>query len=155
MKCRGFRASRGFALWTPTRALSWTFWGTYSAPRLPAVSGNDRWPLTQCEYSVIIRDMDFFPSFHWRDTNFFGNFCWRDKNFFHGSFPQNTGPVLPINNEQSLTVHMNFSLTRGNFERRVTHCTTPGNRPCQGNFSPCEQNAKVAPGKSSLADAHY
>ena len=47
----------------------------------------------------------------------------------------------------SVTVHMNLSLPRGNFERRVTHCTIPGNRPCQGNFSPCEQNAKVAPGQ--------
>ena len=47
----------------------------------------------------------------------------------------------------SVTVHMNFSLPRSNFERRVTRCTTPGNRPCQGNFSPCEQNAKVAPGQ--------
>ena len=34
---------------------------------------------------------------------------------------------------------------RGNFERRVTRCTTPGNPPCRGNFSPCEQNAKAAP----------
>ena len=55
----------------------------------------------------------------------------------------------------SVTVHMNFSLRRGNFERWATRCTTPGNRPCEGNFSPCEQNAKVAPGKSSLAHAHY
>ena len=48
----------------------------------------------------------------------------------------------------SVTVHMNFSLPRGNFKRRFTRCTTPGNRPCQGNFSsPCEQNAKVAPGQ--------
>ena len=47
----------------------------------------------------------------------------------------------------SVTVHMNFSLRRGNFERWFTRCTTPGNRPCQGNFSPCEQNAKVAPGQ--------
>ena len=47
----------------------------------------------------------------------------------------------------SVTVHMNFSLPRGNFERRVTCCTTPGNRPCQGNFSPCEKNAKFAPGQ--------
>ena len=45
------------------------------------------------------------------------------------------------------TVHMSFSLTWGNFERRVTHCTTLGNPPCRGNFSPCEQNAKVAPGQ--------
>ena len=47
----------------------------------------------------------------------------------------------------SVAVHMNFSLHRGNFEGWVTRCTTPGNRPCQGNFSPCEQNAKVAPGQ--------
>ena len=46
-----------------------------------------------------------------------------------------------------VTVHMSFSLPRGNFERRVTRCTTPGNPPCRGNFSPCEQNAKVAPGQ--------
>ena len=46
-----------------------------------------------------------------------------------------------------VTVHMSFSLPRGNFERRVTRCRTPGNPPCRGNFSPCEQNAKVAPGQ--------
>ena len=33
-----------------------------------------------------------------------------------------------------VTVHMSFSLPQGNFKRRV-------------NFSPCEQNAKVAPGQ--------
>ena len=47
----------------------------------------------------------------------------------------------------SVTVHMNLSLPRGNFERLVTYCTTSGDRPCQGNFSPFEQNAKVAPGQ--------
>ena len=46
-----------------------------------------------------------------------------------------------------VTVHMSFSLPRGNFERRVTRCPTPGNPPCRGNFSPCEQNAKVALGQ--------
>ena len=46
-----------------------------------------------------------------------------------------------------MTVHMSFLLARGNFERRVTLCTTPGNPPCRGNFSPCEQIAKVAPGQ--------
>ena len=55
----------------------------------------------------------------------------------------------------SVAVHMNFSLPRGNFARWVTHCTTPGNRPCQGNFSPCEQNAKLSRCKSSLAHVHY
>ena len=47
-----------------------------------------------------------------------------------------------------VTVHMSFSLLRGNFERRVTRCTTPGNPPFRGDFSPCEQNAKVAPGQA-------
>ena len=47
----------------------------------------------------------------------------------------------------SVTVHMNFSLPWDNSERRLTRCTTPGNRPCQGSFSPREQNAKVAPGQ--------
>ena len=51
------------------------------------------------------------------------------------------GPVHMISG------HMNFSLPRGNFEKRVTRCTTPGNRPFQGNFSPCGQNAKVASGQ--------
>ena len=46
-----------------------------------------------------------------------------------------------------ITVHVSFSLPRGNFERRVTRCTTPGNPPSRGNFSSCEQNAKVAPGQ--------
>ena len=46
-----------------------------------------------------------------------------------------------------VTVHMSFSLPRGNFERRVTRCMATGNPPCRGNFSPCEQNAKVAPGQ--------
>ena len=46
-----------------------------------------------------------------------------------------------------VTVHMSFSLPRGNFERRVIRCTTPGNPPCRGNFSSSEQNAKVAPGQ--------
>ena len=53
------------------------------------------------------------------------------------------------------TIYMSFSLPQGNFERRVTRCTTPGNPPCRGNFSPCQQNTVVAPGKSSPAHAHY
>ena len=39
-----------------------------------------------------------------------------------------------------VTVHMSFSLSRSNFERQVTCC----NPPCRSNFSPCEQNSKVA-----------
>ena len=46
-----------------------------------------------------------------------------------------------------VTVHMSSSLPRSNFVRQVTRCTTPGNPPCRGNFSPCEQNVKVAPGQ--------
>ena len=46
-----------------------------------------------------------------------------------------------------VTVHMSVSLARGNFERRFTRCTTPGNPPCRGNFSPCKQDTKVAPGQ--------
>ena len=46
-----------------------------------------------------------------------------------------------------VTVHMSFSLPRGSFEGWVTRCTTPGNPPCRGNFSPCEQNTKIAPGQ--------
>ena len=53
----------------------------------------------------------------------------------------------PVHGLTPVTVHMSFSLPRGNFERRVTRCITPGNPPCRGNFSPCEQNAKVAPGQ--------
>ena len=45
------------------------------------------------------------------------------------------------------TVHMNVSLPMGNFERQVTHYTTPGNLLSRGNFLPCEQNTKVAPGQ--------
>ena len=45
-----------------------------------------------------------------------------------------------VHNLMPVTVHKSFSLPQGNFERRVTHCTAPSNR---GNFSPCEQNAKV------------
>ena len=41
-------------------------------------------------------------------------------------------------------VHMSLSSPRDNFERQVVRCTTPGNPPCRGNFSPCEQNAKIA-----------
>ena len=42
----------------------------------------------------------------------------------------------------SVTVHMNFSLPQGNFERRVTRCTTGLAR-----VTPSEQNAKVARGQ--------
>ena len=60
---------------------------------------------------------------------------------------QLTDPGVNFASEHGLTfvtVHMNLSLPWGNFERWVTHCTTPGNWPCQDNFSRCEQNANVA-----------
>ena len=43
----------------------------------------------------------------------------------------------PVHGLTPVTVHMSFSLPWGNFERRVTHCTTQSNLPCRGNFSPC------------------
>ena len=49
-----------------------------------------------------------------------------------------------------VTVHTSLSLPQGNFERQVTRCTTPGNPPCRCNFSPCEQNTKVAPARVVL-----
>ena len=63
---------------------------------------------------------------------------------------QLTDPGVNFASVHGLTpvaVHMSFLLPRGNFERRVTRCTKPGNPPCRGNFSPCEQNAKVAQGQ--------
>ena len=63
---------------------------------------------------------------------------------------QLTGPGVnfaSVHGFSPVTVHMSFSLPRGNFERRVTRCATPGNPPCRGNFFPCEQNGTVAPGQ--------
>ena len=71
---------------------------------------------------------------------------------------QLTDPGVNFASVHGLTpviVHMSFSLPRGNFERRITRCTTPGNLPSRGDFSPCEQNSKVARGKISLGHAHY
>ena len=55
----------------------------------------------------------------------------------------------------SVTVDMNLSLPRGNFERCITHCTVPGNRPCQVTFLHVNRTQKFPQGKSSLAHAHY
>ena len=49
-----------------------------------------------------------------------------------------------------VTVHMSFSLPRGNFERRVTRCTTP-----EHNAKIVNRTQKLPRGKSSLAHAHY
>ena len=54
-----------------------------------------------------------------------------------------------------VTVHMSFSLPRGNFERRVTRCTTPGNRLAEATFLHVNRTQKLPPGKSSLAHAYY
>ena len=56
-----------------------------------------------------------------------------------------------------VTVHMSFSLPRGNFEMRVTRCTTPGNPPCiaEVTFLDMNRTQKLPRGKSSLAHAHY
>ena len=45
-----------------------------------------------------------------------------------------------------VTVQTSFLLPRGNFEKRITRCTTQGNPPCRGNFFPCEQERKSCPG---------
>ena len=42
-----------------------------------------------------------------------------------------------------VTVHMSFSLPRGNFERRVTRYTTPGNPPYRGNFLQVNRTQKL------------
>ena len=63
------------------------------------------------------------------------------------AFEQLTDPGVNFASEHGLTfvtLHMNLYLPQGNFERWVTHCTTPGNWPCQDNCSPCEKNVKVA-----------
>ena len=55
------------------------------------------------------------------------------------------GSTLPlVHGLTPVTVHMSFSLPRGNFERQVTRCTIPGNQLCRGNW-----------GKSSLTHVHY
>ena len=47
-----------------------------------------------------------------------------------------------------VTVHMSFSLPRGNFERRVT-------RLAEVTFLHVNRTLKLPRGKSSLAHAHY
>ena len=52
----------------------------------------------------------------------------------------------------SVTIHMNFSLPWGNFERRVTRCTTGF---AKVTFLHVNRTQKLSRGKSSLAHAHY
>ena len=55
---------------------------------------------------------------------------------------QLTDPGVSFASVHGLTpvaVHMRFSLPRDHFERTVTRYPH-----CRGNFSPCEQKAKVA-----------
>ena len=56
----------------------------------------------------------------------------------------------------SVAVHMNFSLPRGNFKRRVTRCTILGNWPFKGNFFlHVNRTQKLSRGKSSLTHSYY
>ena len=52
----------------------------------------------------------------------------------------------------SVTVPMNFSLPRGNLERRVTRCTTG---LAKVTFLHVNRTQKLPRGKSSLDHAHY
>ena len=70
---------------------------------------------------------------------------------------QLTGPGVNFASVHGLTpvtVHMSFSLPRGNFERRVTCYRAPGNPPCRGNFC-VNRTQKLPRGKTSLLHAHY
>ena len=80
-------------------------------------------------------------------------YLFRGLRVFNGIFPDLWVYFLvllshiPYKNSEELPLaclYLMFSLGYG-----YPHllCTTPGNRPCQGNFSPCEQNAKVASGQ--------
>ena len=46
-----------------------------------------------------------------------------------------------------VTVHMSFSLPWATSRGGLPVVQSPGNPPCRGNFSPSEQNAKVALGQ--------
>ena len=46
-----------------------------------------------------------------------------------------------------VTVHMSLLLPRGNFKRRFNTVQHRVTRLAEVTFSPCEQNAKVAPGQ--------
>ena len=50
---------------------------------------------------------------------------------------------------------VNFASVHGNFERRVTRCTTPGNRLAEVTFLDVNRTQKFPRGKSSLAHAHH
>ena len=68
------------------------------------------------------------------------------------NLPQSKQLLRSLNNGcELLSIVMGVDLVPLHYSR----FTTPGNPPCRGSFSPCEQNAKVARGKSSLTHAHY
>ena len=85
----------------PTRALPWTYWEAYSAPRPPAAICNDQLHLFH------IRDKDFFSLWSIRDSNSFDTFSIRDKDFFCSTIWQISGPVPTINTERSLRCIIN------------------------------------------------
>ena len=70
----------------PTRALPWTYWEAYSAPRPLAAICNNQLHLFH------IRDKDFFSLRSIRDSNIFDTFSIRDKDFFAPPFDR--FPVL-------------------------------------------------------------
>ena len=61
----------------------------------------------------------------------------------------------PVHGLTPVTVHMSFSLPRGNFERLVTRCTTPVTRLAKVTFLHVNRTQKLPQGKSSLVHAHY
>ena len=49
-----------------------------------------------------------------------------------------------------VTVYMSFSLPRGNFERRVTRCRTPGNRLAEVTFLHLNRTQKLPGARAVL-----
>ena len=63
---------------------------------------------------------------------------------------QLTDPEVNFASVHGLTpvnVHMSFSLPRGNFERRVTRCPTPGTRLAEVTFLHVNRRQKLPPGQ--------
>ena len=54
--------------------------------------------------------------------------------------------LASVHGLRPVPVHMSFSLPQGNFERRVTRCTTPGYRPCRSELFSMRTERKSCPG---------
>ena len=120
----------------------------------PFFSNFSETPCVKVSFDVRISQWEITFSFIFQEfTSTFGEQPFRACSHALGqliALGQLTDPGVNFASEHglmSVTVHMNLSLPQRNFERWVTHCTIPGNWPCQDNFSPCEQNAKVALGQ--------